>query len=80
MKVVRGGYLHGKTIELEEDTGLPDGVYLRIILESTDISLEERKERIRALGGTWSDDSTIEGIFDEIQKERENNLPRDLDL
>jgi len=80
MKVIRDGYLHGKTIELEEDTGLPDGVYLRIILESPDISLDEQKERLKSLCGAWSDDPSLEDIFDEIQQEREKTLPRDINL
>ena len=56
-KTVLKGVVHGKTIELEGESGLPDGEEVTVTLQPT-----SRKEHlspgegIRASAGGWSDD------------------------
>lgn len=70
MVVQLSGVIHGRSIELERDVGLPDGCEVRVRIESQRLSLEERRKRVRALCGAWRTDETLEEIFAAISRER----------
>jgi hypothetical protein len=80
MRVVAEGILRGKTVELEAETGLPEGLHVRVIVESEAMPLEERRHRMMALCGVWSQDENLGGIFDAIERERDETMPRTVDL
>lgn len=53
------GVIHGKTIELEHEPGLPEGQAVTVTLEpirSEKPSLEERREALKRAAGSWADD------------------------
>ncbi len=62
------GVIRGRTIELEQDTGLPDGatVAVRLSDASAGLSEEEKIRRLKQLAGAWAGDDD-EG-FEEFLK------------
>lgn len=52
------GIVHGKTIELDEPPGLPDGQPVHVTVQpvAPKLSDEERRELLRRAAGSWSDD------------------------
>ena len=80
MKIVTDGILRGRTLELEADTGLPEGLHVRVILEAEPIPLEEKRRRAVALCGAWSQDESLPDIFEAIERERRETMPRTVDL
>ena len=53
------GTVHGKTIELETEPGLPDGQRVTVIVEPVpqhEILAESRLEVLKRAAGSWSDD------------------------
>jgi hypothetical protein len=56
------GVVHGKTIELDDETGLPDGQQVRIIIQpvfATESLIDRLPpgEGIRRSAGAWADDA-----------------------
>ena len=51
------GTVHGRTIELERDTSLPDGARVRISLEPVELSSQSGQAQAAILesAGAWSD-------------------------
>ncbi|MCX7011326.1 MAG: hypothetical protein NTW86_01950 [Candidatus Sumerlaeota bacterium] len=76
MKLIADGVLHGKTLELEEETGLPEGLRVRVILETGELSPDQKRREAEALCGAWSADDSIEEIFIAIERNRQLALPR----
>ena len=63
------GIVHGKTIELDVDAGLPDGQEVRVIVQPA--AVEEKLppgEYLRRSAGAWSDDP--EGVDEFIEWNR----------
>lgn len=59
---VRRGVVHGKTIELDNETGLPDGQQVTIVVQpvsETEVSAGRLPpgEGIRRSAGGWADDA-----------------------
>ena len=59
---MRRGVVHGKTIELDEETGLPDGQQVTITVQPvSDTEVLARRlppaEGIRRFAGGWADDA-----------------------
>ncbi len=53
------GTIHGKTIELDAESGLPDGQSVTVIIESThqhQIPVETPLDALKRAAGSWSDD------------------------
>jgi len=76
MRIITDGILRGKTLELEAETGLPDGLHVHVILEAEPIPLEEKRRRVTALCGTWAEDDSLPEIFEAIERERREVRPR----
>jgi hypothetical protein len=64
MKTAMKGIVHGRTIELEDEPGLPDGQEVSVTVESltpsTSPTSSAALESLRRAAGAWSDD--IEGL------------------
>ncbi|MFI5386745.1 MAG: hypothetical protein ACHQ50_11570 [Fimbriimonadales bacterium] len=73
------GVMHGTRIELESDPGLPDGVSVDVTIAGA-LSAEEKEHLIHELCGAWSDDPSLEGLFDEIISDRLKSQPRIADF
>lgn len=56
-KTVLKGVVHGRTIELEDESGLPDGQEVNVIVQpATSVSQLPPGEGIRQSAGAWADD------------------------
>ncbi len=56
MKTITRGIIHGKTIELPEETGLPEGQEVAITLETVGPQ-EETMKAFRRSAGSWAEDA-----------------------
>ncbi len=74
------GIIAGKRIELEEETGLPDGSPVIVQIQLTNSDLDRRRRMIEALCGAWADDPSLVNIFAEIEQQRDQARPRDTDF
>jgi hypothetical protein len=56
------GVIHGRTIVLDEEPGLPDGaaVAVRVSEASETLTDEERLERLKRAAGAWKDEDEAE--------------------
>jgi len=61
MKTAMKGIVHGKTIELEEEPGLPDGQEVAVTVEpitpATSPTSPAALESLRRAAGAWVDDA-----------------------
>ena len=61
MKTAMKGFIHGKTIELEEELGLPDGQEVSVTVEpvspATSPTNSAALESLRRAAGSWADDA-----------------------
>lgn len=75
-KEVRGR-IHGKTVRLEEDPGLPDGSSVRVIVEACPPSDEERRAALLRAAGAWAgdDEEGLEQYLESIRRQRKLNRP-----
>jgi hypothetical protein len=74
------GVIHGKRIELEEETGLPSGSAVIVDIQPKPLSLEEKQRLADTLCGTWATDPSLKPIFDEIERQRTLTAPRDVNF
>ncbi len=65
------GVVHGKTIELDADTGLPDGQVVAITVQPLGVQVQRLPpgEGIRRSAGGWADDP--EGLDDYLEWNRQ---------
>lgn len=59
------GIVHGKTIQLDVDSGLPDGQEVRVIVQPATREKLPPGEGIRRSAGAWGDDP--EGVDEFIE-------------
>jgi len=64
------GVIHGKVIELQRGTILPDGTSVTLHIETDGLPLEERRGRMRALCGAWAGDDSLDAAFADIARGR----------
>jgi hypothetical protein len=79
------GIKRGQTIELlEQLESVPDGAEVVVEIFNThplsQLGLAERQNRIDAVLGAWKDDSEIDAIFAQIDRERHIYQGRQIDL
>ena len=67
------GTIHGNTIELETDPGMPDGQTVEIDLRVSQRS-DAWGEGIRRSAGIASDLSRVDEVFEELARERRVTL------
>jgi hypothetical protein len=75
------GTVHGKTIELEAEPGLPEGQQVKVTLQpaSGQENREERsREPLKRAAGSWSDDP--EGLDQFLQWNRQQRKIKRRDL
>lgn len=65
--VIRNGVVHGKTIELEEESGLHDGQAVKVILRPA----LAPGEGLRRAFGSWAEDADgLDGFVDAVYRDR----------
>lgn len=69
------GIVHGKTIEIEEELGLPDGDKVSIVIENSQSSLDKWGEGLKRCAGALVDEWTEEDdkILDDIYRSRRSD-------
>jgi hypothetical protein len=79
--VVVKGVVHGKTIELEREPGLPDGQVVTVTVESMDSSLANVPpgEGLRSSAGAWADDAEELDRYLEWSRQQRKHGRRDVD-
>ena len=70
------GVIHGKRIELERETELPAGSIVIVNIHPKLLNLEEKRQLVDLLCGTWADDTSLGAIFAEIEQRRAMTQPR----
>lgn len=64
------GVIRGRQIELDRDTGLADGATVDVRIEHPSRPVDKLRRRVDALCGAWSDDDSVEAVFEEIERAR----------
>jgi hypothetical protein len=75
------GIIKGNAVQLPEAITIPDGT--EVTVEVSDRSLLnkiEQWQRLQQVAGAWQDDSEIDEIFTEIDRDRHANRGRDIDF
>ncbi|MEW6683475.1 MAG: hypothetical protein AB1451_11230 [Nitrospirota bacterium] len=80
MRETLTGTIHGKHIDLEQGSRLPDGSRVSVSVEPLRRVDEEGRRAILALAGVWRDDASLPEIFREIAEERRAHQGRDLSI
>jgi hypothetical protein len=69
------GVVHGKTIELEQEPGFPDGQKVSVTVKPVENRLPPG-EGIRRSAGAWSDDPEgLDRWLEEMQRSRQLDRP-----
>jgi hypothetical protein len=79
--VVVKGVVHGKTIELEREPGLPDGQVVTVTVESMASPLANVPpgEGLRRSAGAWADDAEELDRYLEWSRQQRRRGRRDVD-
>jgi hypothetical protein len=80
MRETLTGTIHGKHIDLEQGSALPDGSRVAVSVEPLLRLDEEGRQAILALAGAWKGDASLPDIFKAIAEERLAHQGRDLSI
>ncbi len=72
------GVIHGRTVELTEEPGLPDGQEVTVTLRPVDASATQLPpgEGLRRAFGSWADDAQqLDEFLAEIRRSRKRTRP-----
>ena len=51
------GVVHGSMVELSQSPNIPNGIEVDVIIKSTELTAEQRQERLKALFGSCKEDA-----------------------
>ena len=74
------GTIDGKRIELAQETGLPSGAQVLVVIHPQPLSLAEKRRLVDVLCGAWAEDVSLGPIFTEIEQERVASQSREVDF
>ena len=74
------GVIVGRYIELLYETDFPDGLSVTVDIRPKPFSLEEKRGLIDELCGSWAGDDSLNPIFTEIECNRRNSVPREVNF
>ena len=75
------GIIRDNTIQLSEAITIPDGTEVTVEISDRSLnSAEDRWQQLQQVAGAWQDDSEIDEIFAEIDRERHAYRGRDIDF
>lgn len=76
MKATFKGVVHGKTIELNDSAGLPDGQEVTVILQPVKHAKLPPGEGLRQSAGTWADDDEgLDAYLELNRQQRKQSRP-----
>jgi hypothetical protein len=68
------GIVRGKTIELEQATGLPDGQSVSVVVRP--VPPPQRGDGLRRAFGSWADDAEgLDAFLDQMRRDRDQQRP-----
>jgi hypothetical protein len=74
-KIMRG-VVHGKTVELEHDTGLPDGQQVTVTMQTQDEAKLPPGEGLRRSFGGWAEDAAeLDEFLKQVRRDRNDSRP-----
>lgn len=73
------GTIHGSHIDLDQDTGLPPGTRVRVIIEPPELSAEQKRALFQSVFRSCADDPTFADAVAEAEAERHAQTPRPID-
>ncbi len=76
MTKVTEGVIHGRTIELRDDSGFADGQVVRVVLQGQPRP-EERDAALCRVAGSMANDPEFDAIMDQVRRDREQAAYRD---
>lgn len=74
------GVIIGRYIELLSETDLPDGLSVTVDIRPESFSLGEKRRLVDELCGSWANDDSLNPIFAEIECNRRNSTPREVNF
>lgn len=74
------GILHGRQIDLEHETGLPEGTRVAVQIEPEPSSAEYRERLLISLFGSMKDDPTFGEAVKKIVDQRRLGVLRDVNF
>ncbi|CAN2040019.1 conserved hypothetical protein [Candidatus Magnetomoraceae bacterium gMMP-15] len=74
------GVIIGRYIELLYETDLPDGFPVTVDIRPESFFLEKKRRLVDELCGSWADDDSLNQIFTEIECNRRNSSPREVNF
>jgi hypothetical protein len=81
MVVRTEGVLHGGSVELRAPvTELPEGSLVTVELRPRELPLTEKRRLVQELAGSWADDPSLGPIFEKIERKRQADRGRWVDL
>jgi hypothetical protein len=69
------GVVHGKTIELFEDPGVPDGAHIVVQLQSAESSPANSGSNFGGSAGAWSSFPEMDEILARVEHDRNHPRP-----
>ncbi|MEW5768104.1 MAG: hypothetical protein AB1797_10870 [bacterium] len=79
MIITLNGKIEKQAIKLPEWVRIPDGIEVKVMIEK-EMTKEEKRRFAESLCGAWSNDSSIDSIFEEIERERHKYPGREVNL
>ncbi len=74
------GTIHDGRLDISEAVDLPDGVRVRVTIEPLPPTVDEARRRFSELFRECVDDPAFADAVEEAVAQRQDNLPRDIDL
>ncbi len=80
MNVSTEGVIKGRKIELDRETGLPEGARVRVLIEVPPKTIAQKRQLLASLAGSCKQDPTFAEAVLEIERQRSLSIPREVDL
>jgi hypothetical protein len=74
------GRIRGQVIEFPENLDFPDGTMVTVEVTPVGLSDRERLEKLQQLFGCWAGQSDLMENFEQIDRERHQDLGREVNL
>lgn len=78
MAVSAQGVIKGRQIHLDRETGLPEGVRVRVRIQVPAKRLADKRRRLKRLFGSCSADPSFAAAIAKIERQRHLSPPREV--
>ncbi len=70
------GVVHGSVVELSQVPNIPNGIEVDVIIKNTELTAEQRQERLKALFGSCKEDAEdLDSFLQWNTRQRSRNRP-----